>query len=377
MKLLYVTSLTGKRINSFMRSAIFAAKQQGLDFIMACNTDMADKEGYAQDCIDYGITLEHIDFDRNPLAKNNRIAYRQLLELMNREHYDVVHCNTPIGGVLGRLCAKKAKIPFVIYQAHGFHFWKGAPLINWLVYYPVERYLARFTDLLITINNEDYQRARRFKIRKNGKVIKINGVGVPQHERLLTPEQISEKKKQLGIPNDAMVFLSVGELNENKNHIAAIKAFSFINWEALGRSWVYLICGQGELHDELIRQINENGLENSIKLLGFRSDIPELLEIANCFVFPSKREGLSAALMEAMEAGLPCVAGRIRGNVDLLPNSQLLFNPNDINELKECIYKSMDGSVVAIESENNKKNIRNFEFDSIVEALSSVYSNLR
>ena len=179
MKLLYVTSQSGRRINGFMRSAIIAARQLNIDFTIVSNMDHADKQLYEEDCRTYGIKAEHIDCDRNPLAKKNyTLAKKQLLDLMKREKYDVVHCNTPIGGVLGRICAKEAKIPYVIYQAHGFHFWQGAPLKNWICYYPVERILAHYTDLLITINNEDYIRAQKFHLRRGGRVVKVPGVGV-------------------------------------------------------------------------------------------------------------------------------------------------------------------------------------------------------
>lgn len=352
-----------------MRSAIVAARNLGIDFTMACNTDNADKDGYEKDCQEYGIKLVHIDFDRNPLAKKNQLAARQLLRLVQDGQFDIIHCNTPIGGVLGRICAKKAKVPYVIYQAHGFHFWKGAPVKNWVVFYPIEKLLARYTDLLITINNEDYQTASKFKLRGSGRLVKISGVGVEPHKWILDKEEIQRKKDQLGLLADHKVFISVGELNENKNHITAIEAISLLKRS----DWVYLICGDGELLTYLQNKVIELGLTNQIKLLGFRMDVPELLEISDVFVFPSKREGLSAALMEAMEVGLPCIAGKIRGNTDLLPDSQLLFNPNKAGELTSCLEKSFDSKLTRLETEYNLENIKNFEFDSIVTALSEIY----
>ncbi len=372
MKLLYITSLSGKRINSFMRSAIVAAKKCGIDFTMACNTDMADKEGYIEDCSKYGIKLVHIDFDRNPLSFKNIKAKKQLNNLMKRERYNIVHCNTPIGGLLGRLCAKKNKTPYVIYQAHGFHFWKGAPIKNWLLYYPVEKVLANYTDTLITINSEDYKNAMTFHLRNNGKIIKINGVGVAPYLISSSDEEKMRIKEDLGIANDTKVFISVGELNDNKNHILAINAFSKLNKS----NWIYLICGQGENYKKLLDRINELGLSQKIKLLGFRSDVNQLLEISDVFVFPSKREGLSAALMEAMEVGLPCIAGNIRGNTDLLLNSELLFNPSDVNQLLLCIEKTFDNEIVSNETNKNKQNIKLFEFDRIVDSLSVLYADV-
>lgn len=162
MKMLYIKHRSGKRMNNFALSAILAAKELGIDFTIANNMSMAEPGHFEQVCEQYGIKMVHIDFDRNPLSLNNIKAGKQLLALMEQEKYDIVHCNTPSGGMVGRLCAAKAKIPKVIYMAHGFHFWKGAPLKNWLCYYPVERFLAHFTDRLITINQEDFARAQKF-----------------------------------------------------------------------------------------------------------------------------------------------------------------------------------------------------------------------
>ena len=113
------------------------------------------------------IIRHHINIQRSPYSFGNLEAYRQLKQLMKAERFDIVHCHSPIGGVLARLAAKYVGIPCVIYTAHGFHFYKGAPIINWLIYYPIEKILSKITDIIITINCEDYIRAKKFKNRKN------------------------------------------------------------------------------------------------------------------------------------------------------------------------------------------------------------------
>lgn len=369
MKLLYITSLSGKRINSFMKSAVVAAKKCGVDFTMACNMDNADLELYEMDCKQYGIKVKHIDFNRNPVSIMNVKAYFQLLEYIREEKFDVVHCNTPVGGVLGRICSRNVRIPYVIYQAHGFHFWSGAPQINWLIYYPLEKLLARYTDLLITINQEDYDVAKKFKLKKSGAAILVNGVGVQPWKRLLSKELVAEKKESLEVPKNAKILISVGELNENKNHLTAIKAFNKID----NKDLIYFICGEGKLKEELEKYVIDNNLEDKVRLLGYRTDVKELLEISDVFIFPSKREGLSAALMEAMMAEIPCVAGKIRGNIDLLPQSVLLFNPESVEELATCIEMSLDDVVSVRECKQNTLHIKKFEFDVIVDSLTEVY----
>lgn len=372
MKLLYITSLSGRRINGFMRSAILAARELNIEFIMACNTDGADKEGYTADCAQYDIKLEHIDFARNPLSMKNKKAYAQLLDLMEREQFDAVHCNTPIGGVLGRLCGKKAKIPYVIYQAHGFHFWTGAPAKNWLLYYPVERMLARYTDLLITINGEDYARAQKFRLKKGGKLTSVHGVGVDAAKVEAVEVDRSTKRTQLGVPEDAVVFVTAGELNENKNQTTAILAFEKANIPNAR----FIICGDGEKREDLQKLICEMKMENKIILAGFRRDIFEILKASDVFVLPSFREGLPGALMEAMAAGMPCMASKIRGNVDLLGKDYpYLFAADNSTELSEKMQKI--AGECAQWGDYCKERIKPYTLPVVVEELKNIYNQIQ
>lgn len=369
MKLLYLTSQSGRRINGFMRSAIIAARQLNIDFTIVSNMNHADKELYAEDCKKYGIKAEHIDCERNPLAKKNyTLAKKQLLDLMIREKYDVVHCNTPIGGVLGRICAKEAKVPYVIYQAHGFHFWKGAPLKNWICYYPVERILAHYTDLLITINNEDYARAQKFHLKQDGRVVKVPGVGVDVKKFGGVVVDTAEKRKELKIPENATIYMTVCELIPRKNIDTIIKAFKKANI----RNSYLIVCGDGNYKEELQDLIVREKLDERVKLLGFRSDIAELLCVADVFVFPTKQEGLPGALMEAMAVGLPCVASNIRGNIDLLGEDyRYLLDPMDIEAWAKGLNEILkDKKTCGIYS---REQIKKFDIQKAIENYAGVY----
>lgn len=373
MKLLYVTSLSGQRINAFMRSAILAAQRLNIDFTIACNMNDADQALYREDCQAYGITAEHIDFVRNPLAISNYTqAKKQLLALMQREKYDAVHCNTPIGGVLGRICAKKTGIPCVIYQAHGFHFWHGAPLINWICYYPVERVLAHDTDLLLTINREDFERAQHFRLKQNGRVIRVPGVGVDIGRFTAQADDPASFRKKLGIPADAFIFLSVGELDDNKNHMTAIRAFA----EANVLNSYYVICGKGEQEQPLRKAAQCLHVADRVLFLGFRSDIPMILSASDCFVFPSRREGLPSALMEAMAAGLPCIASRIRGNTDLVHNDACLFAPNDAHALTALMRRMTDAKFRADQAAMNRQAVAPYDIANVVAAYQAIYESI-
>ena len=270
-----------------------------------------------------GVILHQIDFVRSPyLVSANIKAYRQLKDLMKEERFDGVHCHTPMAGVLARLAANATHTRPVLYTAHGFHFYKGCPIQNKLIYETAERFMARYTDALITINEEDYQAAQTFALR--GKAYKIPGVGVDVEKIQNMQVDRAEKRKELGVPEDAFVVISVGELIHRKNHIAVIRALKNINIQKL----YYVICGSGKLDAYLKEEVKKLGIEDKVLFAGFRSDVIELMDSADLFCFPSLQEGLPVALMEAMAVGMPCIASKIRGNVDLLPEKNL-FDLND------------------------------------------------
>lgn len=202
-----------------------------------------------------------------------------------------------------------------------------------MIYETIERWLARYTDGLITINEEDYQAAKSFHLR--GKAYKIPGVGIDVKGIHDLKVDRAQKRRELGVPEDAFVMLSVGDLNANKNHSTAIKAFAKAD---IPNSY-YLICGEGELRNELGSLAEKLGVSQRIRLLGFRNDVREILKASDLFVFPSFREGLSVALLEAASAGITCVASNIRGNVDLLKSEQL-FDPADELELANSMLTS-------------------------------------
>ncbi len=355
-----------------MRSAIFAAHRAQVDFTMASNMDMADNEGYKEDCNIYDIKTVHVGFDRNPWSLKNFSAYKQLANVMKNEDYDIVHCNTPIGGVLGRIAAKKYRKRGmkVIYTAHGFHFFKGAPIKNWIFYYPVEWLLAHWTDLLITINEEDYELAKKHMHAKS--VEHVSGVGIDLQK--FTSGRLSDEEKEkiresIGISAEDKMLLSVGELIKRKNHESVINALSKLANPHLK----YIICGQGELESYLQNTIKELNLQDSVKLLGFRNDISELCECADLFVFPSLQEGLPVALMEAIASKTAVICSRIRGNTDLV-SGNALFEPKNVSQIAEKISQYIISDNTA-EVERNYINLKKFDLEKVVEEMKSLYSD--
>lgn len=366
MNLLYIKNTANKSISSFERSAFTAAQQLGLEVTFACNTSNIDPQKMAQDCQKYGAKLVHIDFDRSPFSFKNIKAYKQLLTLMQQNHYDIAHCNTPIGGVVGRLAAHRAKIPYVIYQAHGFHFFKGAPLFNWLCYYPVERFLAHYTDLLITINQEDYQAAQKFAAKE---VMLVNGVGIDTALFIPSMDKNPALRKKLGIPQNACVLLSVGELIKRKNNIVVIEALGKLKNPHI----VYVLCGEGPERETLAKRTHELGISKQIIFAGFCHNVQDFYQMANAFILSSFHEGIPAVTMEAMACKIPVLASRIRGHVDLLPKSQLLFDPYNPVEIATCIQRVLT-SYPNQEIEQNFKHLEKFSFERIVKHMKTIYT---
>ena len=213
-KVLFVATVVKTHINTFHLPFLKMFKEYGWEVHVAAKNDFVDEPCVIPNCDRHF----DIDFARSPFSKSNIKAYKQLKQIIETNHYDIIHCHTPIAGVLTRLAARTAKGTTVIYTAHGFHFYQGAPLINWLVYYPVERVCGKFTDKLITINQEDYHRANSWSLRNNGKIYYVPGIGVDLEEIQNISINKVQKKKEIGISNDVKVLLSVGELNKNKNH---------------------------------------------------------------------------------------------------------------------------------------------------------------
>lgn len=324
-----------------------------------------------------GVTYTHIDFERSPFSLKNITAYKQLKRLFNVTHFDLVHCHTPMGGVLARLAARKYRKQGtkVIYTAHGFHFFKGAPLKNWLLYYPVEWLCAFWTDELITINKEDYARAKKHMHAKH--ITYIPGVGVDLNKfspGLFDENAKKNKLNELGIQTDKFILLSVGELQERKNHIVVINALC----ELKNPNIVYLIAGVGELHDKYQEIIDKHGMSDNIKLLGYRTDISDLCEIADCFVHPSIREGLGIAPLEAMACGLPLISADINGIKDYTKDGETgcCVNPRSVDEMKKAIMKMFEDKDFRDKcGRNNVQAVKKFNILETQNIMNELYSN--
>lgn len=272
----------------------------------------------------------------NPFAI--RRAYKQVSDLIKKEGYDLIHCHSPIGGAITRLAGRKARKngTKIIYTAHGFHFFDGAPFRNWLLYYPVEKYLSRYTDVLITINKEDYHRAKT-KL-KAKETVYIPGIGIDV-DKFKKNNCGLDIRRELGVTKEDVLLLSVGELNNNKNHEVIVNAFVQMKRQGiLPDDLFYIIIGIGKKEEELKKLIAKNGLGNKVRLIGYRSNIEDYYNATNILVFPSIREGLGLAGIEGMASGLPLIVSDNRGTRDFADEKgSIVCKYNDIQSFADAI----------------------------------------
>lgn len=313
----------------------------------------------------------HIPMPRNPTKLTAVLAsYRRMRQLVDEWKYSLVHCHSPTGGVVARLACRKARKTgtIVLYTAHGFHFFKGARLLNWLMFYPIEWFCSFFTDVLITINQEDFLRAQALHAKK---VTHVPGIGV--HTDRFRQVQIEREKKreQLGFTDKDYVFVSVGELSVRKNHEAVIRALA-----KMESSYAkYLIVGSGTLLHSLKQLVIDLGLESRVTFVGYRNDIVEILHAADAFVFPSLQEGLPVALMEAMSVGMPVVCSRIRGNTDLIKDGAggYIVDPCDIDGFSGAMEKVMAGNCSEM-GNVNINTMKRFDVSVVTAEMEKIYS---
>ncbi len=311
-------------------------KESGHTVHVAAMDNLSEKNGLQ---LKYADKHFEIPFERYPYDPKNITAYRQLKKLLNKEHYDVIVCNTPVGGILTRLAARESRKrgARVIYIAHGFHFYKGASKLNWLLYYPLEKEMARLCDVVVTINEEDYQFA---KSRFPGTVERIHGVGVREDRyHPATAEEQAEMRRKEGLSEDDFVVICTGELNENKNQKTLIAAAAMLR-DQIPKLKV-LLAGNGPKEQELRNQIAAEKLEDTVKLLGYRTDLENVVPAVDVVASCSKREGLPLNIIEAMLCKKPVVASVNRGNSELVEDdiTGYLLQPDDVQGFTDSIFR--------------------------------------
>ncbi len=358
----------------FLKNELSCEVHIACNFDYMLDTDIERTTVYEEKLKQQGVILHNIAFARNPLSKENVIAYKELKAVINSTKFDLIHCHTPAASMLCRIAARKArkKGATVMYSCHGFHFHNASPKKNWLIYYPIERFLSRFCDYIVTINHEDFNRAKTFHA-KNVRYIPSVGVDINKIKQTSVNKQ--EYKKSIGVPENAILLLAIGELIERKNHEVIIKALG-----KLKRNDIYFaICGKGPLLEYLQNLAKEQGIENNVLFLGFRQDIPKLCHTADISVFPSKIEGLGLAGIEAMAAGVPLVSSNVHGILDYVLDGKTGFAvpPTDVDGFAKAIKTlADDASLREGMKENCLKAVDPFELSNALNVMWDIYREI-
>ena len=336
-KKLLVTS-TDLMMIQFLVPHVIHLSQNGYKVDIACS-DVGGRMQEVQDALKGAVRKIHVvRLVRSPASAKNLQGYQDMKAIFAQNHYDIVWTNEPVMGVVTRLAANKArkKGTKVLYMTHGFHFFDGAPKANWIVYYPVEKFMSRMTDRIVTINHEDYERAKKFHAKD---VRYIHGIGV-NTDRLRVSDQKSDIRKELGLPEDSFLLLSVGELHPRKNQEVIIRALGLLH----DKQVKYIICGKGDRLADFQKLAKENGTIDQIYFLGYRKDVLDIYGQADLFAFPSRREGLGLAGLEAMYYGLAMVTSNTSGPRDYMENGKtgFLCDPDDPGAFMRAIKRLKD-----------------------------------
>ena len=368
-KVLFVATVVRLHLNLFHLPYLRWFHDQGWQVDVAANNDF---ENPADCVIPFCDNHYVLPFERSPFKKGNLEAYRQLKALLDREHYDIIHCHTPMGGVIARLAAgsTRNKGTKVLYTAHGFHFYDGAPMLNWLLYYPVERLLSHRTDLLLTINGEDHRRAKTFHAKRTEMV---NGVGIDLSRFTeATPQQKADVRRELGLKEGDTFAFTAGNLDPGKNHKTLLHAMKLLD----DPSFHLVLAGNGPLYSDLQDLARELGIQDQLHLLGFRRDVYRLCSAADLFLFSSRREGLSVSMMEAMACGLPIVASRVRGNTDLIDDGLggFLVESDDASGFAGGIRKLLaEPGIREQMKQYNLQKIQRYSIEAVTAQMAELY----
>ena len=333
LKKILITATVQSHICQFHKPLVQMLREQGdVEIHVAARDNLREKNGLK---LDFADRVFDVPFDRSPFSARNIKAYRELKKIIDENCYDYIHCNTPVGGLLTRAAARKSRSrgTKVLYTAHGFHFYKGAPRKNWLIYYPIERFAARWTDALITINAEDHALARE---RFGCPVFEIHGVGVSAERYYpATPERQGLLREKLGFLPEERLILCVGELLPNKNQQMAIAAMQQVVRQFPDAR--LLLAGNGPQKETLEEQVRSCGLEKHVVLLGYCTNLEEYQQIAEIAISCSRREGLPLNIIEAMLSRNPVVATHNRGNDELVRDGETgyLVQVGDVDALAQ------------------------------------------
>ena len=374
MKKILLVATVQSHICQFHKPLVKMLHENGFEVHVAAKNNLSVKDGLKLDFVD---KIYDVPFERSPFNIKNISAYKQLSQILKTNNYNAIHTNTPVGGVVGRLAAAKQRKHNckVLYTAHGFHFYEGASIKNWLIYYPIEHFMCKYTDALITISDEDYNRAvNKFNV----KTFRIHGVGAHSKRFTIpTKNEIRTLKNKFSYSPNSQIIICTGELNNNKNQITAINAMKSI--VETHPNAILLLAGNGPNENMLRNMVSELNLNNNIKLLGYRKDLENFVKMSDIAISCSIREGLGLNLVEAMLCEKPVVATINRGHKELVSDNVngFLVNTGDSDTLAQKIQLLLENPELSESfGKEGSKFAQSYTDMAVQNELFNIYSKL-
>ena len=321
----------------------------------------------------FGLNMVDIPFRRSPFRMKNIKAYRLLKKYQEMNHYDLIYCQQPVGGMMGRLIGKKYHIP-VIYTAHGFFFFKHNNFIKNLIFKTAEKYLARYTNVLITMSSEDFLAISTWKVKYK---YMIHGIGFDVKKYDQTPFDKDTFRQELGISKEDKAIVTVAEFIKRKNYPTMLKSFAKVH--AQMPQTKYILCGTGKLFDKIKKLVEKLNLSDAVIFAGYRKDINKILQVSDLMLLLSKQEGLTMSIMEAMHYGLPVVTSDVRGNRDLIDDSfgGKLVDLRDVSGSAGAIIDILRDQNLAIKmGEYNREKVKKYDIDVVRAELKNIYNEV-
>lgn len=374
MKKVLLLSPTGSIHSRFNLANIKAISELGYELHLLANFDNGPgpegkNESFAQWCKEQGYIIHQMPFVRGASLKNFRLV-KALKAFLRNEKFDIVHAHTETGGLILRMASSAKGSSKYIYTAHGMSFWNGCPLKNRIIYKTIEKWICRGMDANLGMNQEELDFLREIKPQAANFV---HGIGLNLDRFQKKERSRGEVRDEFGVTDNDKLIVSIGELDDNKNHATVIKALSFLK----NKNYKYVVCGVGPNKDKLNQMAADAGVSDKVILAGYRSDIPDILHAADLFVFPSFHEGMPVAALEAMACGLPLICSKIRGNVDIVKDGEngFLFEPEDHSSLAIAMERLIiEQSLSKKFGEKNKELVTDFSQNAVIEELKKIYT---
>lgn len=371
MKKILLIATVQSHICQFHKPLVQVLHKHGCEVHVAARNNLAEKNGLKLDFVD---KVYEVPFARSPKSPDNIKAYGELKKILSDGRYDVIHCNTPMGGIVTRLAARKErkKGAKVFYTAHGFHFYEGSSKKNWIFFYPVEKFFSRLTDRLITITYEDYALAKE---KFHCDIEHIHGVGVDEERYYpVSEEEQKSLRDEFGFTPDQKIILCIGELLPNKNQKMAIHMMEQVVKEFPDA--VLLLAGNGPEDENLKNEISACGMDDNIRMLGYCTYLEQYQRVTDVLVSCSRREGLPLNLVEAMLTGNPVVATVNRGHKELIREGEngYLVPYDDVDMMAERVIGLLKDDELREKIGSNAREFAlQYSFSSVKKELEEIY----